>query len=560
MTQIVEVPGIGRVEFPDGMSDAQIVSAIKSNLKTPDAIERGAKSFASNMPFMQQIAAGYGAALPTAISGIKQAMLSPPPGRMGQELLSKSTRETLKNIQSEIDESKRLNAPLMSTGGGLLGNIAGNIALFAPTAAIPGANTYTGAGVIGAGLGAIQPVATGESRGANVALGAVAGPAGQAIGRGVGRAFRPVQSTLTPEAERLAAVARSEGIPLTVGQMTGSKPLRIAESVMENLPFTAGPQAAVKQAQQGAFTSAALKRAGIEGETVATPGVLGSRKAALGKTFEDIASKSTLNFNKGLTDDLAGIVGKASQELTPQDAGRIARAVDSILSNVDEAGNMAGSQYQAWRTPLSRMARGGTEPAYYFGQIKKSLDSAFMQQVSGESAEAWKTASKQYANLKTILDAMGGAGAGTKTGVLGPAQLEGALTKSVGREGKALGRGDLNELVGAGRMFVSESIPDSGTAQRLMIQNLLTGNVPGALGGAGIGYYQGRTPESAFTGAMLGAGGTLLAPRLAQSAMMSSPQYFSRGLLSLTPEQLALIAAASRTGVLGSSQSLLMNK
>ena len=36
MPQLIEVPGMGQVEFPDGMSDAQITSAIQKNMQ-PDA-------------------------------------------------------------------------------------------------------------------------------------------------------------------------------------------------------------------------------------------------------------------------------------------------------------------------------------------------------------------------------------------------------------------------------------------------------------------------------------------------------------------------------------------
>ena len=56
----------------------------------------------------------------------------------------------------DLDEAKALDAPLMRTGAGIAGNITGNAALFAPTAFIPGANTYTGATTISAGVVSAQ--------------------------------------------------------------------------------------------------------------------------------------------------------------------------------------------------------------------------------------------------------------------------------------------------------------------------------------------------------------------------------------------------------------------
>lgn len=74
--------------------------------------------------------------------------------------------------QSSINESIRLDAPLLNTGAGKIGSIVGNVALGIPTAFIPGANTLTGASIIGGAFGAAQPTAEGESPFWNTALSA----------------------------------------------------------------------------------------------------------------------------------------------------------------------------------------------------------------------------------------------------------------------------------------------------------------------------------------------------------------------------------------------------
>src|SRR3990167_8378044 len=57
----------------------------------------------------------------------------------------------------ETRETRQRDAPLMKTGAGMAGNVAGNIAAFAPLAVVPGANTVAGAGALGASIGALQP-------------------------------------------------------------------------------------------------------------------------------------------------------------------------------------------------------------------------------------------------------------------------------------------------------------------------------------------------------------------------------------------------------------------
>lgn len=113
---------------------------------------------------------------------------------------------TLGGNQQEIDNAKQLDAPLMNTGAGLGGNIAGNVALaLGPGAAVKGLGmaakapalasagsammlpkTVLGAGALGAAQGFMQPVASDESRMFNTGLGAAGGalvPAAVAGGR-----------------------------------------------------------------------------------------------------------------------------------------------------------------------------------------------------------------------------------------------------------------------------------------------------------------------------------------------------------------------------------------
>lgn len=78
-----------------------------------------------------------------------------------------------------------------------IGAIAGNVTLLAPTAFIPGANTYIGAATIGAVTGALQPTIGDESTLKNIAVGGVAGMGGKAVGDlaalGLGKVFDKVK-------------------------------------------------------------------------------------------------------------------------------------------------------------------------------------------------------------------------------------------------------------------------------------------------------------------------------------------------------------------------------
>lgn len=78
-------------------------------------------------------------------------------------------------------------------------SFAGNLAMIAPTAAIPGANTYTGAAAIGGAMGLLQPTQGDESRLMNAAGGAAGGAAGQFVGN---RLAAALQNKTASEAAR----------------------------------------------------------------------------------------------------------------------------------------------------------------------------------------------------------------------------------------------------------------------------------------------------------------------------------------------------------------------
>jgi hypothetical protein len=93
-------------------------------------------------------------------------------------------------MDSDYAENKGADRALMRTGAGAAGNVAGNIAAFAPLSVVPGANTVAGAGALGATVAAFQPTENAQERLTNMGTGgalgagtqALAGPIAQRVG------------------------------------------------------------------------------------------------------------------------------------------------------------------------------------------------------------------------------------------------------------------------------------------------------------------------------------------------------------------------------------------
>jgi hypothetical protein len=173
--------------------------------------------------------------------------------------------------------------------------------------------------------------------------------------------------------------------------------------------------------------------------------------------------------------------------------------------------------------------------------LRDGVDSEIYRSMPAADRAAWDTARQQYGTLKTIDKAMQRMGNTTASGDIPPAALLQAV-KQANPQHFTRGTGELNDLARAGELFVRDQVPNSGTAQRTMMQNLITGG-----GVGGLGYMMTGYPTTAL---MAGAG-SVGGPMLAQ-AFLRSPagqKYLSQGLLQSTAGRKALADALRKTAV-----------
>ena len=473
--KVIDVPGIGPTEFPSDMPDKDIIKAIQrtviSQKIASDPISQGAQNFAQDMPWHQKFLAGMGKAPADLWMGTKQAL-------------------GIENQQNVTDQ-QRLDAPLMKTGAGFAGNVAGNIAAMAPAMMIPDANTMVGAGLMGGAYSGLMPTAEGESRGQNALIGMLGGAGGQAAANIVGRAVRPVQSSLNGPLSALAEKAEGQyGIPLKAAQRTGSKPLAVIDSVLENLPLTADKQAIIKEGQKAAFNRAVLKTVG-EASDSATPDVLNAARTRIGGSFNEIAGRNNVSLGDPFVDSLAVIESQINAFSSPA----IRTSVDKAL-DLAAQGSITGKAYQQVRSTLGKQANdafksGNSELGQALKQVKGALDDAATSSISKADQEAWRVAREQWQALKVVEKAAAPVSADAVAGNVSAAKLAQAL-QQVDKKGFTYGtRADeLSDLARIGQAFIKDQVPNSGTAQRSFYQNFLTHPVDtvwqGGIGGLSV--------------------------------------------------------------------------
>lgn len=359
-----------------------------------------------------------------------------------------------------------------------------------------------------AAMGGLDP-GTGAERATRAGLGYAGGKVGEGLGwlasKALGRSSMGAAPVLAE-----GAPGNKWGIPLTVGQSTQNRPAQIAESVVSNLPGGAGVMSKAHDRTFGAFNKAVAGTFGDDA-TALTPEVMGAARERVGKTIGDIAKRNTLQIDRQFAQEIAQRSQEAATELTDDSLRLFNKQIDTLLSQAGD-GTVSGKFYQSLDTKLGRMAK-GTNDGNLKNQLvgfRKSLREAFDRSISEPDAAAWQQSRKQYANLMTVADAVKNTG----DGALSPARL--LQTVNAAQPNAKFGSGtDLAELAQWAKKTLPDKIPNSGTAQRLFYQKLLTSPLTtiGAVGGGAYGADSlGLGPGSALLGV---AGPYMLARGLA---------------------------------------------
>jgi len=530
----VQVQGVGVVEFPDGMSPEQITTAIERDILPRAAVSGKRKAEpapdpTADMSFADKALAGAGKAFTDIYRGGKQLL------GIGDQA----------ELQRTIDEEKRLSAPLMQTGGGVIGNLIGSVAATAVpggliakgamaiprvAAAVDAAMTAapiataTGIGAATGGVqGALEPVATGESRSHNIGVGATIGAAGGLL---PGVASRVVKPNTAPEVQQLI----DEGVRLTPGQTAGGVLKRI-EDAATSIPVVGD---VIKRAQTRGiedFNRAGFNRALAPiGEKVGPDFAVGREgiaavEAKIGQAYDRALDKiKIVQFDPQFEADIAKVSG-----MVPELGDVVAKQFDMILKGrvlreMTPAGTMSADTMKAVESELGRQASRWSSSADAaqrgladaLREVQSSLRGAVERSAGPEAAGELQAANEAWANFVRIRDAA--ARVGSADGVFTPAQLTAATrAQDKSRAKGAFARGDalMQDLAEAAKGVMPSKVPDSGTATRIF-----TGGGVGAL----LGHGMGLDPSTMALGAAAMLPYTSLGGKLTMGALARRPE------------------------------------
>jgi hypothetical protein len=421
-----------------------------------------------------------------------------------------------RDVDQQVDEKRKIDAPLMDTTGGSLGR---GIAYAAPTMLAP----FTLAGALGSGaaMGALEPTGSDEGIGtnlANIGFGAGANAVGLGAGNLLSKAIAPLGrtsrdalgnliNTSTQSAPYKAAVEllQSKGIPMDASKITNNESLKNLWRALGQNPITAG----FVQADRNAAAKAANREVsgwmGKQADYMTPDSLLANLSEEGAKIGNITGAIDNVPLNKQFIDELTGVEAEYQAVLESLRKGDYGALRDDLLNKVMQQ-NLTGKQAQATQrviregTPTEGLA---TEP---MRNLRKVLNNAIDRAANNPELAQART---NYALLRKIMPSGKGVAAVSNEGNIIPSRLANAFKGE---------RGDKAQFARALQMVMPE-IGSSNTAGQQLWNQILQGGIanPALTGliGASVGAgTSGFDPTATAKGLAIG-----LTPKLAYKAL-----------------------------------------
>lgn len=512
------------VNAPDGATEEQAIAYVQrqhaqpqrsvsqppvapdptEGMSTTDKFLAGmGKAFVDTGRGVQQIGADVGSLLPDAMGGSYFA------GKADQ----------LKQEQADVTQR---DAPLMQTGAGAIGNVAGQAAQMAVPIGGLGvlgkAAPFVRAAITSGAVAGAQPVTGDESRLENTAIGAGAGAAGQGIASGLSKLAQASAPALSDATQKGIQLLHDAGVPLHFSQLTDSKFAKTAASAANYLPFSGGSKAAA--AQQAGFNRAVGKTIGVD-STSLSPEVIKKASTAIGNQYNNLFSRAKVMISTDDVGRLVDIAKQAATDLPPEQAKVVQNQISKFINAAgNNDGAIPGRLYQNIRATLMPMEK-NQPTGYLVGQVRKAMQDAAENSMGPEDAKLLADLNGKYRNLKIVQKAL------TRTDGaddnVNPARLWSLVN------GKYGSTDEMRALAQAGQLVLKNPIPDSGTAARNVVYGMM------GLGGPAMGVM--NPSMLAPAAGAVATGATLGRALNSQAAARYLP-----GVTSRTLNKLALLA------------------
>jgi len=347
--------------------------------------------------------------------------------------------------------------------------------------AVQAASTVASSGASGAVREA------GGTQGQQLAAGLIGGISPSAVRTGGAAVASSALSRMAPEARReIAREARDRGIMLSPVQISDSRFLKWAQSMLRSVPFT-GAQGRY-QRQVTDFNRALASEIGEDATSIG-PEVYARAKDRQSALFTELSERNSAKVDDSLVKSLSNIAD-SSRMAGAQVRDQVESAIDALYSQATTGPGgvvIPGPAYQAFDSQLNQIIKNGGPTAHFLGNVQTAVRRAMDKSITPADRAAWREVRREFGSRKAIAPLVARASEGN----VPPAQVLGAVTSTnAGKEAMASGqRGNIGTLARIGQIM--KEPPSSGTSERGFVGGLLGAGalvdpVTGALTAAGL--------------------------------------------------------------------------
>ena len=356
MPQYIQV-GNDVIEFPDGMSSAQITAALSGGKPATPAV---APPSSGLLMGIKDPISGGAQLLPRGLEFITSA------GGYAPNPVSKffgSEAEKVSQMVSAEEQAYQKQRAAQGDTGMDIGRITGNIV--SPANIVGGIRAAQGARALGAGAGmqaaaagavqgAMQPVTepTGfaEEKATQVGLGAIGGKVGEAVSAGLGKVMNPLAS----KAEQ---TMRDLGITPTPGQTLGGA-FKKAEDFAQNLPLIGEQIRSAREKVLFDFNKGVINKALSKVDDKLPESVIGRdavRYAAdqVSNKYDEVLGKIKFDLDFKTTSGILDALNKANlpSAIQREEATNI---LNSVALNKFGGKTLTGAEYKSIESDLAK--------------------------------------------------------------------------------------------------------------------------------------------------------------------------------------------------------------
>lgn len=322
---------------------------------------------------------------------------------------------------ADMAEAKRLDAALLKTTGGAIGNVVGSIAAAAPTMLIPGANTVLGATAIGAGLGGLTTEGNLQERAIGAASGAAGGLAGKFLGDKLGQGARTLADSAAAKfATRQAADSQRMGALRAASEAgyvippADLQPGRMTEA-LSGLSGKIKTAQVASQRNQEVTNRLAREAVGLPADSPLTADVLATARSQAGKAYEAVRGAGIIKADEQYGKALDSL-SNAYRSVTPDFPGLARSDVPTFIDGlkkdafdastaVDAIRLLRARADQAFRTGDGEMGKAAKAAAGEIeALVERNLQGAGKQ--GAEMLSAFRDARQQMARTYTLQKAL----------------------------------------------------------------------------------------------------------------------------------------------------------